>query len=386
MAVAGNISIAVNQLSLDLYRVLADKNGDNIFFSPLSISTCLGMLLEGTKGDSEKELFKGLKYQSCCSDPSQVHVQFRKLFEESLKNDPSLPYSLFLANRLLIEAVGDSNAIAKYKQALITNYKATVEDVNFAKDGQKIKNEVNNWVAEQTRGMIKTVFDEAPSADTKAILLNAIYFKGSWVKKFDVKDTKKAPFYNSGVEANAVQVDFMTRRRKGYNYIERELAGQQVQIIELPYDGEVSMYIVLPKKNDGLADLSSKLNYEELKQASENLFLESEVTVIMPKFKFETKVVLNNALSKLGVQKIFAREADLSGINGQKNLFVSEVLHKAVINVDEEGTTAAAVTSVGIMLMSMPMQITFKADHPFLFFIKDKKTDIILFMGRVDKL
>lgn len=381
---ASNVSVAVNALSLDLFRALASSTDGNLFFSPLSISTCLGMLLLGTRTDSESELFKGLSYDKSCADPNQVHSSFKKLLEETLKNDPSLPYALYLANRVLIQHSGDPSVINRYKELLKSNYKAVVDDVDFGKDGPKLKGDINNWVADQTKGMIKTLLDSPPSVDTRAILLNAVYFKGSWEQKFDSNQTKPGNFYNKGKDV-AVSVPFMHLRRKEFNFIERELAGTKVQVLEMPYAGNISMYIVLPDARNGLEGLTSKITLPQLDEASEQLFLESEINLTIPKFKFESKFLLNKALETLGVKNIFTRNADLSGINGERNLFVSEVLHKAVVDVNEEGTEAAAATSVGIMLMSMPMQHNFVADHPFLFFIKDKASKIILFMGKVDQ-
>lgn len=266
---------------------------------------------------------------------------------------------------------------------LIANYKASVDEVSFSSDGEKIRKDVNEWVNQKTSGMIKSLLDKKLSEDTRAILLNAIYFKGKWTDQFKLEKTKEATFFNGdGTEA---KVAFMEHSRRSFNLGELQLAGENVQILELPYDGSVSMFIVLPDERNGLKNLEPKLNIEELEKVTSNLYKSRQVNVWLPKFKFEMKTVLNDLLAKLGIETIFTREADLSGVNGLTNLYVSEVLHKAVIEVNEEGTEAAAATAAVMMMRSMPMEHDFRADHPFLFFIKEKASNVMLFFGRVDK-
>jgi len=251
---------------------------------------------------------------------------------------------------------------------------------------------VNEWVKENMKGLIEFILFDKPSPDTRLILLNAIYFKGKWSKPFDKELTQKLAFYNNGTEAK-VETDFMFMYEKSFQYAESKLANEKVQIVELAYNDEAtSMVIILPGARDGLKKI---LNHEDFASDLSKLIpavsqqtCKTKIDFYLPKFKFETEYDLNDTLTDMGMGEMFdEKAADFSDITGRKDLCVSLVKHKAVIKVDEEGTEAAAVTAVMMMrccAMVMEKKIEFRADHPFLFLIKDKTSGIVLFIGKVE--
>lgn len=294
-----------------------------------------------------------------------------------------------LANYLLLqqESQDAQNAVlAKYKSDMESLFAAKVDDVDFKSQGAVIKDTVNKWVQDKTHGLIGSILDEAPSPDTILILLNAIYFKGSWAEKFDSSRTEKRTFYNHG--ANGVQTDFMQQKWHVNLWLSENLSGNVVKIVELPYVNETySMVIVLPEERDGLKKLlaASDLKAQMLQMLASTDYYSPLVNLKIPKFKLETEYDLVPTLKGLGVNEIFGG-GDLSGI--RPNLRVSQIKHKAVVKVDEEGTEAAAVTygQFGTLSLLVEREWDFVADHPFLFFIKDKKSGLILFTGKVEEL
>ncbi|CAN7951458.1 unnamed protein product, partial [Ixodes pacificus] len=212
-------------------------------------------------------------------------------------------------------------------------------------------------------------------------LLNAIYFKGEWGTAFDKEHTEKRQFFNGGV--TPVEVDTMRlEARIKYRFFD----DLQVEVVELPYRGlDYTMAILLPKENTGVEGLKQNLTIDRFQNYLSDL-RERKITVLLPKFKLETKYSLKAPLQSLGIKQIFEPGADLSGINDE-SLRVSAVEHKAVVEVNEEGTVAAAATGVVIVPYSLgPEPVVFRVDHPFLFFIRNTRTDDIFFVGQVNKL
>jgi serpin B len=219
------------------------------------------------------------------------------------------------------------------------------------------------------------------------VLLNAVYFKGIWSTKFLKNETKEEIFLNRGV--NEVKKEMMKRNGK-FNYTEIESLNSK--LLELSYSGDdLSLYILLPNEKQGFNQLKNNLKDFAVVENSIRNLRESEVHVTIPKFKIEAEYELKEELSQLGMKQVFTREADLSGIDGKKDLEVSKVIHKAVVEVNEEGSEAAAATAIGIRTMAVPVDPTpkvfeFKADHPFMFFIRDNRNGMILFVGQINKL
>ena len=305
----------------------------------------------------------------------------------SSQKDESKAAIIYLANRLLVSRDSSNPIQENFKSTLQSTYGASIEDVNFSSEGQKIQENVNGWVRNVTHGMIDSLLDSTPSSDTKAILLNAIYFKGKWLHEFNPNRTKPGTFYNKGSKDHGVQTDFMSLRdtkfRIGFNI---SVGSMETAVIELPYiDEKIMSYLILPRDLNGLTQMESKLTLEELNAAFGSLETEP-VNLLLPKFKLSSEYSLVPVLTQMGITDVFSGNADLSGIKGTSDIFVSEVKHKAVVEVNEEGTKAAAATMAVITFKSIQFSADFLVDHPFLLVIKDLSTGLILFMARVDTL
>jgi len=347
------------------------------------------MLMLGARNSSESQLMKGMNFNRLYSN-QRIHNQFQELIDDRNTNDSSLR----LANYLLIQKEAEQNDILqKYKTDLQSLYHAKVDDVDFTVDGEKIKSDVNDWVKGSTNGLIETMLDSPPSADNRLILLNAIYFKGKWLRPFNKLFSGKMKFYNKGV--NEIETDFMMKfGEDDVAFKNVQIGGENVQAVELPYANEsISMIILLPEKRDGLQKMLSSDSFEGDVSSAVTEISDSagktKINLHIPKFKLETEYTLNPTLKQMGMTDVFdSSAADLSGISGTRNLFVSEVKHKAVVKVDEEGTEAAGVTSVAVALASArPAPIRdFAAEHPFMFLIRDMKARLILFVGKVEEL
>ena len=246
---------------------------------------------------------------------------------------------------------------------------------------------INYWVAEKTNNKVtEIVTPDAVDSMTRLVLVNAVYFKGDWLKKFDANVTKDDDFHISLNES--VKVKMMHMKSKFYFGVNSEL---NCQALELPYTGEnLSMFILLPDQATTLSQLEEKLTSDDLVNAQEKFSMTSaKVSVWLPRFSLDEKLSLADVLGEMGMRDLFAQGvADLSGLDGSKELFVSKILHRAVVEVNEKGTEAAAATAVVTMMRSAPLpvkEVNFRADRPFLFFIRDKATRSILFLGRLAK-
>ncbi len=261
------------------------------------------------------------------------------------------------------------------------HYGAVLTEVDFRTAAEKARKKMNKWVSKETNGKIEDliargILDE----DTRLVLTNAIYFLGKWNSEFDKEDTEELPFtFLDGKKADVP----MMRQEEEFLYGESE----SLQIINLPYVGhDLSMVILLPKKNDGLKELEDEFEFDEFSGAVWKLE-KREVKLMMPKFKMTSSFNLSEVLKELGMVDAFSTDADFSGMAKKEELFISEVIHKAYVDVNEEGTEAAAATAVMTGDTAIPPDergpVVFTADHPFMFVIRDKRTGTILFMGRV---
>jgi serpin B len=247
-------------------------------------------------------------------------------------------------------------------------------------NAQEAADQINAWIEEQTNEKIK---DMLQSSDihplTKMILCNAIYFKGDWKYQFDQDQTIEEQFYNTPDSSISVPMMSLNDEKITFNYTEDD----DVQILELPYKGEnLSMILLLPKENN-VSSLENQLSWSKIDEWLQSMS-EQSVNIKIPKFTFETEYSLKETLQSMGMQDPFSMDADFSGIDGRKDLFIDKVLHNAFIQVDETGTEAAAATTVHIALTSIPpSNIEFHADHPFLFLIQQTQTGNILFLGKV---
>lgn len=364
--------------ALELFRTLSQANpAGNIFISPLSISSALAMVYLGAKGDTATQMAQALSLSS----GEVVHADFQTLNADI--NSPSASYILKLANRLYGE--NTSNFLTQFLDATQKYYQADLRTVDFIGAPEACRAEINSWVEEQTENKIKDLLKPGTvSAMTRLVLVNAIYFKGNWMNRFDAANTKEMPFKVNKNETKPVQMMYQMKKFP-FNYIPEH----GLQILELPYkDDELSMFILLPQEStdgsDPLLKLEKELTQEKLDEWTnrENMDIHSEVFVHLPKFKLEEDYELNEPLARMGMKDVFcAGKADLSGMNGQGGLYLSTVAHKAFVEVNEEGTEAAAATA-GLIALCMLSEEHFTADHPFLFFIRHNKTKSILFFGR----
>ncbi|XP_029938831.1 leukocyte elastase inhibitor [Salarias fasciatus] len=374
-----SISASNTCFSLELLRTLSQaKPSGNIFVSPLSISSALAMVYLGAKGDTAAQMAQALSFSS----GEAIHEDFQTL--NAAINSSSASYILKLANRLYGET--SSRFLTEFLDATQKYYRADLKAVDFIGAAEQCRLEINDWVEQQTESKIKDLLKSGTvSSMTRLALVNAIYFKGTWLNLFPAQNTKEMPFKVK--QDAAVPVQMMYQKNKlPYNYI----PDHGLQILELPYEEEeLSMIILLPEEaadgSDPLLKLESELTQERLDEWTnrDNMDVHSEVLVHLPRFKLEEDYELNEPLAKLGMTDVFsAAKADLSGMNGEGGLFLSTVAHKAFVEVNEKGTEAAAATA-GIVSFCMLREEHFTADHPFLFFIRHNKTKTILFLGKL---
>ena len=364
-----NVVEANNQFAFELYSELGDGN---IFFSPYSISNAFAITYEGARGQTANEIQNVLHFPT---DENMRRPAFARLY--NMINTGSNDYQLSTANALWAQK--DYPFLEDYISLAEKRYAAKATNLDFS-NSEEASSTINNWVEGQTNGKIKDLVPtSALSRWTKFVITNAIYFKGFWENKFDVKDTTKEDF-NTG--SGIVKADMMKLWDSDldFNYTEDDDA----QVLELPYKGgDISMIIILPR-NMSIEDLEGSLDTEKL-QMWKDRFEEHAVRIYIPKFEFETKYFMVDTLKEMGMETPFnATAADFSGMDGTKNLFIGNVIHQAYVAVDEEGTEAAAATAVIMQITGMaPQPIVFRADHPFIFMIQERGTGVILFMGRV---
>ncbi|GAB0183703.1 leukocyte elastase inhibitor-like [Grus americana] len=372
-----NLRNANSRFALDLLRRFNETNPTgNVFFSPVSVSAALAMVLLGAKGNTEAQVLKTLHFDKV----EGIHSRFQTLTMDI--NRSNAPYLLRLANRLY----GEKSY--SFLPDFLTNtqklYGADLAAVDFLQAYDEARKEINQWVEEKTEGKIPDLLPEG-SVDnmTRLVLVNAIYFKGDWAEKFNEADTTDMPFRLNKNERQTVKMMYQKKKfRFGY------IPEVKVRVLELPYDGrELSMIILLPDDieddSTGLQKLEQQLTLENLQEwtCPEHLY-STDVRVRLPKFKLEESYDLKSDLAAMGLLDVFdSGKSDLSGMSGARDLFLSKIVHKAFVEVNEEGTEAAAATA-GIAMLCMVMEEDFNADHPFLFFIRHNPTQSILFFGR----
>lgn len=369
-AAAGN-----SKFAFDLYGKLKDKepNG-NLFFSPYSISTALAMTYAGARGNTEKQMATALRFTL---PGPHLHSTFGTLQKQLIQDDKSRGYQLFLANALWGQK--GEPVLKEFLDLTKDYYGAGFSQLDFVNETEKSRQIINHWVEEKTKEKIKELIPPGGVNNLTALVLtNAIYFKGEWKTKFEEKDTKLADFAIS--EKDKVKVSLMYVEEKFKYY-----SDEKMQVLELPYkSNEMSMLVLLPQDKKGFKEMEDTLTAESLGGLISKMET-TKVDVYLPKFKMTWGTFsLNNVLVALGMSDAFEEgKADFSGINDTANdLYISGVFHQAFIEVNEEGTEAAAATGV-VLSHSIPIAPVFCADHPFIFIIKDNRTGSILFMGRV---
>ncbi|CAN7936933.1 unnamed protein product [Ixodes hexagonus] len=370
--------LANNRFTVELLRSLPSSPEKNIFFSPYSISTAIGMVFAGAKGDTQKDLYDGFGYlRSGLKLESVLEAYADHARQLQLGQSQS---TLDVANAAAIHE--RLALLSAYESALDATFHAQLLKVDFVNGGAAAVDEINSWVNQKTHGKIEKLFSSPLDESTRLVLLNAIFFKGAWKTKFDEGSTSKEQFLNGGT--TPTQVDTMTKTIEiGY----KSFPSLGLDVAELPYaGGNYSMVILLPKANDGVEVLKHNLT-EHLLQDFIGHTQPNVVAVSLPKFKMELEYSLKDHLKTLGINKIFNADADLSGITSDEGLVVSDVVHKAVVDVNEEGTEAAAASGVVVVnRFVVEPRLELKVDHPFLFFIRNIQTKDLLFAGQVNHL
>lgn len=383
---ASSVPEANNRFAFDLYSQYKNDEG-NLFFSPYSISSALAMTYEGAKGKTADEIASVFHFPN---DTAAMRSGFKGV--NGYLNQPGKNYALRSANALWAEqSYKFSDA---YLNTTETYYGGKATNMDFIGDPDGSRITINNWVENQTNDKIKDLISQGLiTSDTRLVLTNAIYFKGTWVSQFDERGTKEGDFRAS--PGSSVKAEMM-HSQNGFGYAENS----ELQILEMPYagaieqapygdavsPGNISMFILLPK-NNSISSLENSISSDRL-SGWESQLEPQEVNVFLPKFKFETKYTMGDTLAKMGMPAAFdPLQADFSGMDGTRDLFVGAVIHQAFVDVNENGTEAAAATAVIMMAGAAPGPAPsvpeFRADHPFLFLIQDKETGTILFMGRV---
>jgi serpin B len=367
--VDGNTAFA-----LQLYQNLASAEG-NLFLSPLSISTVLAMTYAGARGNTATEMAEALHFTLA---GEELHSAFADLRRNLLEVEGKGGVRLKVANALWPQK--GYPLLQEYVALVERYYRISVTPMDYTKAAEQARQTINQWVERETENKIKNLIPPGTlNPMTRLVLTNGICFKGDWASQFKKSATHEAPF--SRMRKSSINVPMMTQQHR-FKYGERD----DLQTLELPYAGkDLSMVVLLPKGADGLPQIERMLTPARLAEWTGHL-QEREVLVFLPKFTLTSQFRVDDALKAMGMRDAFLPErADFSGMDGKPHwLHIGAVLHKAFVDVNEEGTEAAAATGVVARLTSVHEEPpTFRADHPFLFLVKDNRTGSILFIGRV---
>ncbi|XP_012581283.1 PREDICTED: serpin B12 isoform X2 [Condylura cristata] len=376
----------------------------NVFYSPLSLSAAIAMVRLGAKSDSAQQIDQVLHFDEFSQNQGDERDPcLKSRTQETLPSNPESELlschfghllskldrmradcTLSIANRLYGEK--EFPICPEYSESVVQFYHTTIESVDFRKDTEKSRQAINFWVESQSRGKIKELFSkDTLTDDTVLVLVNAVYFKAKWEKYFDSENTVDAPFLLSENESKTVKMMHL-KGPFSLGFIE-EL---KTQILEMRYTkGMLSMFILLPACSEdnlkGLEELEKNITYEKIMtwSCSENM-PEENVAVSFPQLTLEDSYDLNTVLQHMGITAVFDEtKADLSGISPDPNLYLSKVIHKTFLEVDENGSEAVAASGIEAATKSATSWQTFNANHPFVFFIRHNPTQTVLFYGRV---
>ncbi|MBN1878652.1 serpin family protein [bacterium] len=366
-ATASNRSKELTMFAWDIYHKLSMKDG-NVFISPISISTALTLTWAGAGSTTSDEMSKMLHFSG---DNNSIHSGVQEL-NLSLHSIPEITIAnaLFPDKRFPLRN--------DYLELVSEKYMASLTPLDYVEDTELSRVHINRWVETQTKEKIRNLITRGNlDASTVMVLVNALYFKGTWTAKFDPAATTDGQFYTAENQYQAVP---MMHQKNSFKYYESD----ELQLLEMPYSGDrLAMIFLLPRKIDYLNSLEKALCDESLVVWLDQMSSQT-VSLWIPKFKMEWGTTdISPELKALGMRSAFTAEADFSGMSRMKGINVSMILHKTYIEIDEEGTEAAGATAVVMRKTSMPRQIEFKLDHPFIFLIRDKLSGSILFIGRI---
>jgi serine protease inhibitor len=367
-----NLAAASNAFGFDLFQQLRRQDANkNVFFSPLSVTFALAMTYNGAAGETKNAMARALKVEGMSN--AELNHASHDLLKSLKGSDPKI--ELAIANSLW------ARGGVRFNESFLADnrafYGAEISTLDFS--SPQAAATINRWVSDNTKGKISKIIDNIDPQKVM-FLINAVYFKGQWQKRFEKTLTKEQPFHLPDGQKKP-----MPMMAQSGNYLYHR--GDKFQAVNLPYgEGGVSIYLFLPDKGSSLDEFLKGLSFQKWEGWINN-FNDTPGDVKLPRFKLDYEETLNDSLKAVGMGVAFnPREADFSGIRPERDLFISEVKHKAVVEVNEEGTEAAAATSVGVTTTSIrePRErFSFVADRPFLMAIRDSKTGAILFMGAV---
>lgn len=370
-----------NAFAVELYQQLKGTTQSNLFFSPYSISSAMAMTSMGSNGETKNQIDQVLHFNT---DPNALAAAFSLLNDQIVtsKDVPEAFPQVNLANGMWMQV--EKPFMPEFVDVLEKYFKSGIYALNFAENPEPSRQEINQWVENRTNGKINDLLPVGSiTPDTHLVIASAIYMQAPWQIQFDPSMTTHEMFFHD----SAMSLVEMMNETSAFQFMKND----EFAALEMPYglekggDAELAMLIFLPNEMEGLAQFEQGLTADKLKSWMDQMNY-ADVQVRLPKFKLSDDISLKETLSKMGMPLAFTSAADFSGISGTKDLAIDNVVHKAYIGVDEEGTEAAAATGVVVSLTSLVEQVEppyyFSADHPFFFVIVDKKTDSILFMGR----
>jgi serpin B len=368
--------------ALDLYQQLQTDPG-NLFYSPYSISAALAMTYAGAEGVTAEEMAAVLQFSL---DQESLHPAFNALDQKlsamaefNIPEGAGDPFQLNIANAIWGQK--DFRFEEEFLDILAGNYGAGLRLLDFVTQPEDSRVTINQWVSDETKEKIQDLIPQGGiTGDTRLVLSNAIYFKATWAEQFVKSQTEEGIFY--GLDGQEIPSQMM---KTGSNVYLRYYQGAGFQVVELDYVGnQASMLVIIPDMGT-FDEFESKFSGDTLTQILGGLD-HTPITLTFPKFEFESEIGLAEILAEMGMPTAFSDIGDFSGMTGSKNLFISDVYHKAFVSVDEEGTEAAAATAVEMAASAMPdSPIELIVDRPFLFLIREQETNTILFIGRVVK-
>lgn len=369
------ISEANNEFALSLYKKIGDKE-NNIVFSPYSIGSALAVTYAGARANTAKEMAQVLWFPE---DQALFHPGYKAFTDSILLTGKEKGTELRVANALWVQ--DDYKLRQDFMNLAESCYKAKAENVNFKmpEELEKTRQKINKWVEDMTNNRIQNLLQQGVLKEiTRMVITNAVWFNGNWVSPFDTNNTYSSIFNINS--AKSISTEFMHQKTDAGYYKDND-----IQALEIPYKGgKKSMLIILPKETEGWRLIGRILSTDRMKIISREMKVQ-EVEMAIPKFSYENQFNLKEILMQMGMKEPFSNFADFSGMTDANDLKIDEVIHKAFIEVNETGTEAAAATAVIMVLKSAlgEQPVRFIADHPFIYFITDKTTGGIIFMGRM---
>lgn len=365
-----SLAESCNDFAFALHKTL--PRSGNIVFSPWSLFYALGMISLGADGNTLKEMQDSMLLGHM--QPESVHFSFKQLRDHLVRYDQDYEMNMFAT--VLVQEKSDVSPV--YKLRLQRYYDADIHDVDFVELGQLVTQWINVWTSLKTSGKIKEVMTTVPHPDTVMLLVTVNYFRGVWEEAFNVSNTAATLFYNNDKSTKMIEMMFATRNFSSYQ-------GNDLSVyaVDIPMKGDISFLFIMPEKMEDFDQLQSNLSSAFFVKLYEKMY-ETTLELGIPKFQASSRLDLRDSLKSLGMSSLFSGDADLGQISGSKTLYVNEVIHKASVELNEEGAVATSVNVVSVIAKIKAERVVF--DRPFVFLIRDKKSGIILFMGRISQL